>query len=405
MKGNSKLSKKIKARQFMLVQDLDNLSFDLKELEDRLSTLHANEWAYILHNKDQSKNGGLVKPHIHCVVKFENERMLTSLAKKLEIKPQYFQIWSGRINNAYSYMLHLTNNAQNKHIYSPKDVVASFDFPKRIKEITNKVSKQEIKDALTMYSNGALSREELKIKMGNLAFAKSLDIIKKLDTVLDDQTHKEWLKSFQNKKMTVDWYYGEAGVGKTRLALKKAKEYGEQYCVLGSSNDYFQDYKAQDHIVILDELRPNDIKYGDLLKIMDPYQHDKHAPRRYRNVALNIEELIITTPYKPETFYKMTKIADRKVDTMKQLLRRISKVTHVTGELAKRSLKRMKNNNILNATDLMKELNISSTRFYQFLHHGMPYHQIGEGRKYYMLNEVLEWLRRAGYRQEKTWIK
>lgn len=327
---------KVKSRQYMMVQDLDKLPYDLDKLKEILSGLKAKEWAFIEHDKDKSENGGQVTPHVHAVIKFENERMLDTLADTLKVKPQYLQVWKGRINNAYSYLIHLTSGAKNKHIYSPKEVVASFDFPKRISEITNRVSKQEIKDALNMYANGGLSQTELKTKIGNLAYAQNLETIKKLNTVLDNQAHQEWLKSFQGQKMTVDWYYGKAGVGKTRLALKEAKESGEQYCVLGSSNDYFQDYDSQDHVVILDELRPNDLKYGDLLKIMDPYQHDKHAPRRYRNVALNIEKLIITTPYKPETFYKMTKIADRRVDTVEQLKRRISKVINVTPELAKK---------------------------------------------------------------------
>lgn len=60
---------------------------------------------------------------------------------------------------------------------------------------------------------------------------------------------------------------------------------------------------------------------------------------------------------------------------------------------------------ILNAKDLMESLNISSTRFYQFLKHGMPYHQIGEGRKYYILDEVKQWLLEAGYHQNTTWSK
>lgn len=320
----------------MMVQDLDKLPYDLDKLKDILSGLKAKEWAFIVHNKDKSKNGGLVTPHVHVVLKFENERILDAIAKALNVKPQYFQVWTGRINNAYSYLIHLTSGAKEKHIYSPKEVKASFDFPKRITEITNRVSKQEIKDALNLYANGGLKSGELKTKLGTLAYAKNLDVIKKIDNVLDAQTHEEWLRSFEGQKMIVNWYYGPAGVGKTRLALEQAKRSGKQYCVLGSSNDYFQDYNAQDHVVILDELRPNDLKYGDLLKIMDPYQHDKHAPRRYRNVALNIEQLIITTPYDPETFYKMTKIRDRRVDTVDQLKRRISKVTKVTPELAKK---------------------------------------------------------------------
>lgn len=327
---------KTKSRQYMMVQDLDKLPYDLDKLKDILSGLKAKEWAFIIHDKDNSENGGLVKPHVHVVLKFENERMLDTLAKTLKIKSQYLQIWKGRINNAYSYLIHLTSGAQDKHIYSPKEVVASFDFPRRISEITNRVSKQEIKDALNLYANGGLSQTELKTKIGNLAYARNFEIIKKLNTVLDNQTHQEWLQVFQGQKMTVDWYYGPAGVGKTRLALEEAKRSGKQYCVLGSSNDYFQDYKAQDHVVVLDELRPNDLKYGDLLKIMDPYQHDKHAPRRYKDATLNIEKLIITTPYSPETFYKMTKIADRRVDTVDQLKRRIDKVIKVTPEMTKK---------------------------------------------------------------------
>lgn len=330
------MEQKPKSRQYMMVQDLDKLPYDLDKLKEILSGLKAKEWAFIVHDKDKSENGGLVKPHVHAVLKFENERMLDALAKTLKVKSQYFQIWKGRINNAYSYLIHLTSGAQDKHIYSPKEVVASFDFPKRISEITNRVSKQEIKDALNLYANGGLSQVELKTKIGNLAYAQNLEIIKKLNTVLDNQAHQEWLQSFKGQKMVVSWYYGPAGVGKTRIALKEAMESGKQYCVLGSSNDYFQDYNAQDHVVVLDELRPNDLKYGDLLKIMAPYQHDKHAPRRYRNVALNIEKLIITTPYDPETFYKMTKIADRRVDTVDQLKRRIDKIIKVTPEMAKK---------------------------------------------------------------------
>ncbi|MFJ6911149.1 hypothetical protein [Lactobacillus amylovorus] len=53
----------------------------------------------------------------------------------------------------------------------------------------------------------------------------------------------------------------------------------------------------------------------------------------------------------------------------------------------------------------MSALNISTTRFYQFLNNGMPYHQIGHGRKYYILNEVEDWLHKTGYHQKKTWSK
>lgn len=332
------MSDSIRTRQYMLTQNLNKLPYNLDTLKEIVVQLNAEEWAYIVHDRDKSTNDEkeMVKAHVHCVLKFKNPQTLDTLAEKLKVKPQYLSVWKGRINNAYSYLIHLTDNARNKHIYDPKEVVASFDFQKRIDEITKSVSKQVVNDALNMYANGGISLEELKVKIGNLQFAKKLDEIKKLNSVLDQQAHANWLKEFEGKKMEVEWYYGSAGVGKTRLAVKHAQEYGDEYCVLGSSNDYFQDYQSQDHIVVLDELRPNDFKYSDLLKILDPFQHDKHAPRRYHNVALNIERLIITTPYSPKMFYEKTKIADRKVDTFKQLERRISNVVHVTKTMAKK---------------------------------------------------------------------
>lgn len=65
----------------------------------------------------------------------------------------------------------------------------------------------------------------------------------------------------------------------------------------------------------------------------------------------------------------------------------------------------IKKKKILNAKELRCELGISNTRFYQFLDNGMPYHQIGQGRKYYILEEVYEWLTKVGFHQKTTWIQ
>lgn len=36
---------------------------------------------------------------------------------------------------------------------------------------------------------------------------------------------------------------------------------------------------------------------------------------------------------------------------------------------------------------------------------GMPYHQIEGGRAYYLIDEVENWLRQAGYHQQNVWSK
>ncbi len=86
--------------------------------------------------------------------------------------------------------------------------------------------------------------------------------------------------------MTTLWLYGKAGVGKTRLAEHMLK--GKDYITLGSSRDHFQEYRGQ-RFVILNDLRPNDFEYSDLLRLLDPYQHDKAVPSRYHDKRLNLE--------------------------------------------------------------------------------------------------------------------
>jgi predicted site-specific integrase-resolvase len=60
---------------------------------------------------------------------------------------------------------------------------------------------------------------------------------------------------------------------------------------------------------------------------------------------------------------------------------------------------------MMNGKDLCKTLGISTTLLYKFRKTGMPYHQLPGGRPYYLVDEVIVWLRNAGYRQEKVWTK
>ena len=56
---------------------------------------------------------------------------------------------------------------------------------------------------MNLYANGGLSKNELRIKIGNLAFAKNEDTIKKITKVLDENTHREWLSEFKGKKILI----------------------------------------------------------------------------------------------------------------------------------------------------------------------------------------------------------
>lgn len=258
-------------------------------------------------------------------------------------------MWKGRIANAYSYLLHETEEAreQGKHVYKASEAVASFDFPARMKSIRAKITKSPkyISSLVDQYAEGKLTYDELEqlIEVSQLARRKKL--IDQITELRAEKEHEKWLKDFKNLCCKVLWLYGEAGLGKTAYAKQLVQ--GKKYAILGSSRDYFQDYNGE-HYIILDDLRPRDFNYSDLLRILNPYQHDKAAPSRYHDKKLNAEEIIITAPYPPEDFYKYTFVDDRRVDTVEQLLRRIQPL-HITKHFIKKRLKKSKQNDQENA--------------------------------------------------------
>ena len=330
------MNQNIRARQFMYVQQLRLLKIPLEELPEFLGNLNTTEWAYIVHDKDKHQDGSLVEPHIHIVLKYLHPQVLVNIAKKFEDKPEYLEVWSGRIDNAYSYLLHRTDEAKEKFQYSPSEVVASFDFIQRIQEIElhvfkkkKKLSHDVIQSRIDEYAESeTLDRRDLVNEIGITQAAKNNKLLDDIDKIKLEIKHEKFLSEFEGPMVTF-WLYGPAGAGKTTIA--KLLSDPPNTAILGSSRDYFQTYKGE-NCVIINDLRPDEFSYSDLLKILDTTENDKMAPRRYHDIPLNLKIVFITTPYSPEEFYNQTYIQDRKVDTFAQLERRIKPV-HLTKEL------------------------------------------------------------------------
>lgn len=324
------MNQKVRARQFMYVQQVSRLKIPLDSLPNFLNELKTVEWAYIVHNKDKHHNNTVVEPHIHVVLKYLNPQVLDNIAQKFDDTAEHFEIWKGKINNAYSYLLHRTDEARNKYQYSVKDVVASFDFEQRIKDIEKNVAKKQkalsskvILQLIDAYAQSdSLDHEDLIEKIGITEFAKKKALIDNIDQVKLQKKHQRFLKEFDGQMATY-WLYGPAGVGKTTIAKLLADP--NNTAILGSSRDYFQTYQGE-NTVIINDLRPNEFTYSDLLKLLDTTENDKMAPRRYHDIPLNLKEVYITTPYSPQEFYNETYISNRRVDTFKQLERRIKPI-------------------------------------------------------------------------------
>lgn len=326
----------------MYTQQMEHLPFRTREeLEERIKTKLAPKKYAIseVHDKDIDEDGNPVKEHIHVMLCFQNARSLKNVASILGDKPQYLEKWDERANNGFAYLVHATSGAKVKAQYSPEKVLANFPYAEELKkqtlEVLKKKSRQKIDVLLDAYYNEEMTLDELEQELTGAQYGRYK---KQIDTITSkilerhaDIWRQDMLKN--NRRVKVIWIYGAAGTGKTSLARSIAKQDGRAYYVSGSSRDVFQSYNGE-HILILDELRSNVIPYHDLLRILDPFGNQERimAPARYSDKSLACDLIIITTPFNPVDFYDEIFDDINTVDSLEQLVRRITITLYVNSD-------------------------------------------------------------------------
>ena len=326
----------------MYTQQMEHLPFRTREeLEERIKTkLDPKKYAISeVHDKDMDEDGNPVKEHIHVMLCFQNARSLKNVASILGDKPQYLEKWDERANNGFAYLVHATSGAKVKAQYSPANVLANFPYAEELKkqtlEVLKKKSRQKIDVLLDAYYNEEMTLEELEQELTGAQYGRYK---KQIDTITSkilerhaDIWRQDMLKN--NRRVKVIWIYGAADTGKTSLARSIAKQDGRAYYVSGSSRDVFQSYNGE-HILILDELRSNVIPYHDLLRILDPFGNQERimAPARYSDKSLACDLIIITTPFNPVDFYDEIFDDINTVDSLEQLVRRITITLYVNSD-------------------------------------------------------------------------
>lgn len=335
-RGDTKMSdnkeNRIKAKNMMYVQQMKHLPTEtIDNLIIEVEKTNPKKYALIIHDKDKNEQGEPVEEHVHLMISYENARSLKNIAKKLKDKPQSIEIWKGKAENGYSYLIHATKDSINKYQYSPSEVRANFNYQEEIRRITEKVEKsRQLKNSALLLDalyKGEITKEELEKTLTGSQYGKMKRQIEDVWSKHLQFKAKEWREEMKKsgKQIEVVWISGKSGTGKTSLAKAYAEKSNRPYFITGSSRDIFQNYSGE-HTMIIDEFRVNMIQYPDLLRILDPFGSQVMAPSRYNDKVLSCDLIIITSPYSPVTFYKKLFDGDSSIfiDSLEQLLRRIT---------------------------------------------------------------------------------
>lgn len=298
---------------------------------------NASEYLTILHDKDFTEKDEPVKPHFHIFLLFTDPKSASFVAKKFHDKENRVELWNknhkekqsdlNAWNCAISYACHLTSKArkENKHQYSPDEARTSIKnyaevlekIEKEVSEKADKLNEKARMMALTNasgptglldgYRDGLLSYEDIMqyttASQRKPSFMSHLNSITK--EILDEK-YKKFKKEMKEtgQQVVSILCFGPTATGKTRWAKNYAIEkYGEDdYYLAGSNRDLFAGYRGES-IIIIDELRPDVINYGELLKLLDPFNFENVFGSRYHDKALIAKEIIITGPLSPTEFY------------------------------------------------------------------------------------------------------
>ena len=125
--------------------------------------------------------------------------------------------------------------------------------------------------------------------------------------------------------LTVKWYWGPTGSGKTRRAYDEAAALRLEPFVKSAGGKWFDGYDCHRY-VILDDFRDSHFEFSFLLRLLDIYPFRvevKGGSRQWKP-----EIIVITSPMPPSECYANMQATD-KYDKINQLIRRISVVEHV----------------------------------------------------------------------------
>lgn len=285
-------------------------------IKNSLVKYDSYEYAVIIHDKDD------VDSHYHIALSFKTAMYLTSIANAFGLAPNFIQRWDNRKTNLYKYLFHNTSDA----------ILSKFDYSTYVNDktkfITNmpNVQKYAVR-TFTTSSAKQLDDIQKKILTGDVTkrmllandYIQYYALNKKQLDICFDLRQQSLIVNPPN--CSTIFISGLSGTGKTTLARRIATQYAQDnYCFASSSNDPLQDY-SDEKIFIIDDFRPQQYDFVDLLALLDPYARTRTYRSRYKNKILATELIIITSVIDLDSIFNYYSIYTH--EDVKQLRRRI----------------------------------------------------------------------------------
>lgn len=322
-----------------------------KEIYERVNLMSESEdlkIALIIHDKDISYGTKLVEPHIHGYIEFSNKKDLNVLALNLGILPQYIES-SGRGKygkvNSKAYLIHAKDKDKYQYPASDVETFDTFDYEAFINQnkedfenysATRKREKSEesLDLVLSKVQLGELTYNDV-MEDDNLAFlfGNNQQKFRERFNFYGERQAFLRLKSLElgEYQLTVLYIQGESEIGKSTLSREialqvqcKLNEIGLRGDIYSASSaNSFDDYYGEE-ILVLDDLRENNMSPSDWLKLFDPLNSARMSAR-YQNKRV-VPRLIIMPVYKsPKLFF-----GEIKEEDLNQFLRRINFLLDLT---------------------------------------------------------------------------
>ena len=277
-----------------------------------------SKWAYIKHDKEDKAE------HIHLMCQMAPSPTKTkTIMGKFNIRSNQIEKIKGTWADALAYLTH--RNAKHKYQYSDEEVISNFDWKEESKKATNKNNRKN--EIIERIYKGEIRRYNETDEITAIEHDKYYNSIQRAYKFRDSYVMSHLEEMIKMKKII--WIYGYSGTGKTVFAKKIAKNMNLFYRLTSTGKNMFDEYQDEP-CIIMDDLRPDNISFVDLLGILDPYNF-KSAYARYKNKALQAELIIITSIYSPENFVEQYGLSV-KAEDKRQLYRRLSLVYQVTDE-------------------------------------------------------------------------